>query len=485
MKKYIATSAAALMLSTSSLYALNAQQVWMFTQPALVDAGFDLENAEITQTQDGIEIKNLDLDSDTPGEFFKIPQLNIKNVGDGVEIKVPKVIEGKASNGEEVMIDMSKMTLSAADVQGFTMIGPFTGKITGPLSLSFKETNPASDTASTMNMSLSELFIEIPPAQANGTSTAQIETGFAKMTYEGAMEYGTQGQFTSEYGPSKTSIEVSDVALFWTRMDPIAAISQGANVTIDIEQDAGQYAMRTTGKKTMNMAANWDAAQAMMELNRSGLSYDYDTNGMNMLVQGDGEEVPNLNFKMGQATGQIKIPLFANAQEQQANITTRIEDLVFSADGTQVPKEVQPFLGKTLNIDISAKAGLKITDDLWPTSMDDNIESRAPSAGQLTSVVLDKFFLSMGETSLNAQGAFNFTGENFENTAPENGEVVITATQILTLLKELAANGTIPPQEAGMAEMMLRGMAKPGEVDPLTYTIKLGQESITINGNPL
>lgn len=485
MKKYIVTSATALMLSTSSLYALNAQQVWMITQPALVDAGFDMENAQITQTPSGIEITNLDLNKSSPEEFFKIPALNINNVGDGVEITIPQKISGKAPNGEEIMIDLSQVTLFAEDVQGFTMIGPFSGKIEGPLSFAFKNTDSSTNTVSTMNVNMADFMVDIPAPTADGSSVARIETGFTKATYNGEMDPGTTGQFISEYGPSTTEITVTDIATFWTSMDPIAAISQGANVMIDIEQDAGQYALQTTGQEAMSMAATWEAAKGFLKLDRDGISYDYDTNAMSMSVTGDGGDMPNLNFKMDKATGQMIIPLFAKSQEQSANITTRLDNLTFEAAGTQVPQEAKPFFGKVYNIDISMSAGLKLIEDLWPKNMNDDIEARAPNAGQLTSAKLDKFYISMGETELDAQGQMNFTGTNFEDTMPSNGEVTVSLTQAFSLLQELVSNGTIAPEEAGMAEMMLRGMAKPGEVDPLTYTIKVDNERLTINGNPM
>jgi hypothetical protein len=235
----------------------------------------------------------------------------------------------------------------------------------------------------------------------------------------------------------------------------------------------------------MSMAATWEAAKGFLKLDRDGISYDYDTNAMSMSVTGDGGDMPNLNFKMDKATGQMIIPLFAKSQEQSANITTRLDNLTFEAAGTQVPQEAKPFFGKVYNIDISMSAGLKLIEDLWPKNMNDDIEARAPNAGQLTSAKLDKFYISMGETELDAQGQMNFTGTNFEDTMPSNGEVTVSLTQAFSLLQELVSNGTIAPEEAGMAEMMLRGMAKPGEVDPLTYTIKVDNERLTINGNPM
>lgn len=465
--RLLSTTALMMTLATAS-HALTPAEVWETWEPMVMMT--NPTDINVVQTPSGLVIENMTWSEGS--EALMIPQMNILQEGTDVYVTFPSPIMFSAPDGTGSITINNPLKLMDAEQAGMfgNMAAAWNGSITGTI------TDTTENFAA--QMAFNNMVLQAPEGQPDGSAMMVFNAGPMTMSAEGAN--GERFSFNSTW--SKSTVKTSNAALLHAG-DPIAAIAQGTNIGIETKQGPGTYTL-ISPMDDMNISSSWGNGQGQAGIDRQGAYYTFAMDGMSSMMQSNDPDMPNVTTKTDKAAGSLSIPLFASNQDQNAVFNIFLEN--FQAEMASmpgVPAAALELLNEPMTLKLESSATVMLTDDVWPSSM---MDQEAPiTAGTLKSVQIDDITLSIGDTTVNGVGALMMAGSTFATLMPAMGEGTVTLTGAAPFLQKLVNAELITDQDRGMAEMMMRGFAKPGEVDPLSYTLKLLQTGeITINGNP-
>lgn len=445
-----------------------------------------MDTLNVVETPTSITVSNLVMETTSDGKTLTtvFPEINITDDDYGVTITMDGTIVGADTAGQSFGLDLSGAALFLEDTTDLGIIGPFSILYEGPLALDLSVAED--DEFYQVAVDSENLSIDIPQGDENGTGTAHVLMEDTRISYIGDFkqksdEKSMRGEYTSQYGAMALDLEITDIAKFYTG-DPVTAISNGANLFLETTQQPGSSKMKTDDG--LSVSTNWAETDTQISLDREGFKYSFDMGEMDIDAQNKTEN-KNMKASFEGASGNLLVPMFANGQEQKAKLSIKANDLIIDAQGNDIPAEVKPYLGKSMSLDIQTQADMTLENDIFPKSQKSNPED-VISAGTITGAQVEKLLVEFGDSSLEGTGDILFTGTNMVDIQPKSGTADVAMKGVEAILDIAVMSGAMGEQNKTMTMMMLRGMAKPGDVSTLNYTLKLNEDgTTTLNGNPL
>lgn len=465
------TSTAILLALTSAAQALTPQEVWdqwkpivMMTEPTTLTE---------TQTEGALVVENITWEEN--GNLITLPQIVFQPNGNNVTVTVPQPMTIVSTAGESGQLSINgPLLLSDAAMPGVfgSMAASWNGSMAGTMTI------PAEGMVA--SMMFNDMVIDAPAGNSDGSATLTFDAGMMEM--DGTQE-GMSEPFLEFYSAwSKSLVTVSDAASLYMG-DPVRAISQGTNIDVTSSQGEGRYSLTIPGEG-QSAASQWSDATGTMRLDREGFFYEFMMGPMMSTMISDDPDMPTMQSSTQGMSGAFKMPLFATQGTQDIILKLNMDTFQIQADSLpDVPQEAMALVQEPMMLNLDVSAQMRLNEDLWPTSMAQ--EPNPAMAGTIESVSINTLDVSIGETRAQGVGALMVMGDTFMNMMPAMGEGTVTLTGVPSLLTKATNAGLMTPQDRSMAEMMLRGFAKPGETDPLSYTIQMLQNGqMTVNGNP-
>lgn len=474
-RSLLATSAVFALTLGSPALALAPADVWASWSPWLEDQGFTTESAG---EEDGVFVVRGLSKSDADGDTL-VPIMRLMPEGDTVVVSWPEAITHSKESDGVLTLDATKMELRLDDASSPGVLGMVAGALTGDVGMELSVPGQDGEDA-VMSAFIGGVAIDAP--QGDSQDGAMVSTVFQSMDFAFEMpapEGGTMS-LTGENGPFEGRFEVSGLAAL-TAGDPIAAISQGTNLRMSGKHGAGTYTMV---HPTEGSTQSWSDGAFGASLDRDGIAYNAEMNGVAMggaLPDGMG----TFTATATQMAFGALFPLFAQGQNQPARFDLTIADLIVDAESVAIPAEMKAIFAEPMGIVLGVSAQVEMFQDLFPTSMDSEPES-PETAGRVVSVDLETFDVSFAGSTATATGEAAVTGTTFADSQPGPAKGTLSLGNIAAAMDVLQDAGLLDGQTRGMAEGMLRGFAKPGEVDPLTYELETDDwVGFSVNGNRL
>jgi hypothetical protein len=455
----LATTTALALVSTSPAFALTPDDVWAAWSPWLEAEGY----TPTSTMSEGGGIVVLGLTKTDETGVFLAPTMRLMPDGDSVVVSLPDPITFTGADSARMALDASQMELRLDDAANPGALGAVAGVLTGDLALELSDTS--GDEAMSGSFALQGVSIEAP--EGDGNDGAEVTTAFQSMRFtfdlpapEGRMQVaGENGAFEGVFAVE--GLEALAGA------DPVAAISQGTNLRAVGTHGAGTY---TIVHPTEGANQSWSDGAFEASLDRSGVAYDTAMNGVAMdgaLPDGMGTFAATAS----QMAFGVAMPLFAQGEEQPARMDLTIADLVVDAAGTNLPPEMKAMFAEPMGVVLAVTAQVDLFRDLFPVSMAADPEN-PETAGRVTSATLEKLDVSFAGSTAQATGETMVDGSNFADSKPGQAKGNVTLGNVVSAMDVLEGAGVIDESVRGMAEGMLRGFAKPGETDTLTYDLE-------------
>jgi len=495
------STALALTLALPS-YALTPEELWAQWSASLQAQGVEVP-ADTAPDADGVlTITDLTTDTGTDGTL-RIPELRLVPQGDAVQVQMPRPLEASGADGSTITIDLSGIDAVVGDAEQPGILGDFTLTATGTASIKGHiQKKAGNDTEATDDPAATEaddmgaehevvpvditfegqaqgIEVEIGTTNDAGDSQATLSMAGGTLRAEGSNIQGAPFSMAVENGPALTTLAIEGMEQGWWA-DPIAAISAGSNIHLTMAQESGSYAVKNGDEDTWT---RWTRADVQMGIDRTGFHYgaevgDLESGGTLPDSGSFGMTAARMAFTMA-------MPLFASERAQTGAFSMLFADARLTASIPDAPAEVADLLKDPIQAEIAATADIELDQDLWPTAMD----AQPTDAGEhmrITNIHLDKGLVEAGGAKATATGTMELVGPNVSQSVPGVGEAEVVLHGAEALLDRIAAMGLIDAAQRAQTSMVLRGLAKPGDTDPLTYDIvQSASGELTINGNPM
>lgn len=536
MRPFVLASSTALALTLAApSWALTPDALWdqwsgWLEQQEHVDVPEATTEADGTVLVSGLTSTHTDAQGRTT--TATVPELRLSPDNDTVVVQFPKPITITHPTHGESTVDLRELTTTISDAQQPGLLGALALEATGSIrtkgTLSAPPMPPhfddplydgidsegfASDGLASEGMSLEGLASEGLASEGLASTQADTTTADTTITFsadfggvdlsipgaddakqagvalalnsatikaEGADPYGEPLFLVSENGAITMDL-ILDGFTSAALEDPVAAISQGMNITLTSTQDAGTYAVKTPYDDSWN---RWDKADMTVVLNRDGVHYNTTASGMEMGGTLP-EDMGTFGMTADDAAFDLSFPLFAQDAIQSATLALQASGMRVSTTSDALPAGMAPLLEKPMEVDIQAEADVRLGEDIWPTSMDAPSRTEAPDM-HIPEIRLTHATIAGLGASIAADGVLSLVGERIDQSTPGAAQANITLTGVVKLLEELRGIDVITAEQQSQATMSLQGLAKPGETDPLTYTIIQGEDgALSVNGNPM
>lgn len=489
------STALALTLALPS-HALTPEALWAQWSASLKAQGMEVPTDAAPDADGVLAITDLTTATGTDGTL-RIPELRLVPQGEAVQVQMPRPLEASDADGSTTTIDLSGIDAVVGDAEQPGILGAFTLTATGAASIKgHLQKEAADDTVATDTDDTAEgadalpvditfegqargIEVEIGTTNDAGDSQATLSMAGGTLRAEGRNVQGAPFSMTVENGPALTTLAIEGMEQGWWA-DPIAAISAGSNIQLTFAQESGSYAVKNGAEDTWT---RWTRADVQMGIDRTGFHYgaevgDLESGGTLPDSGSFGMTAARMAFTMA-------MPLFASERAQTGAFSMLFADARLIASIPDAPAEVAELLKDPIQAEIAATADIELDQDLWPTAMD----AKPTDAGQhmrITNIHLDKGLVEAGGAKATATGTMELVGPNVSQSLPGAGEAEVVLHGAEGLLDRIAALGLIDAAQRAQTSMVLRGLAKPGDTDPLTYDIvQNASGELTINGNPM
>ena len=290
--------------------------------------------------------------------------------------------------------------------------------------------------------------------------------------------------------PGSGQIAVSMSDLNQTSAGTIASLEPGATLSEMAIAGLRQTGTATHGPLTYSMAFDNPEGSFQMaaaaeggtlegSLDGSGLRYGGSTDNVTMTVSGSEIPLPQVTLRMAQSSGLFQMPVVPGDGPQDFALVLRltdleIDDMIWSIFDPMSALSREP---ATLVIDLGGTA-IVSEDFTSPEYAESDIEE-AP--GQLESLDINAFELSLAGAELTGSGAFSFDNET--ETPVPSGSARLMLVGGNALLDTLVGMGLVQEEQAMGARMMLGLFARPEGADTLVSDIEVTEDGqVLANG---
>ena len=357
-----------------------------------------------------------------------------------------------------------------------------------------------------ITVDVSELLIDGQPMPVKVTADMASVTGNYQVT-EGVPRAVTSTVSAAQFNMAMSADEIdgsSDSFSFNFSLADLAGTSEGTAIdftsmlTLSQMLDAGfvsngaftygqtSYEMSGTDSgDTFNVVGSAASGDFDVSVGPDGVSYGGGNTDLNVSVSGSDIPLPQINFKVAESEGRLKMPMAPSDEPQDFGLLMRMVDLEID-DFIWSMFDPTGALGRdpaTVVLDLSG-AGRWIMDITDPEAAAD-FSGDAP--GELTSLDLNALQVTVAGADLTGTGAFTFDNEAvgaFPGMPAADGAIDLQLVGANGLLDKLVELGLLPDDQAMGARMMLGLFARPGEgPDTLVSKIEVTPDGgVSANG---
>ena len=480
MRPSLLASAAVLSLSFGlPAHALEAEAVWADWSAWLrAQEGTKVPQPRIerdTVVVEGLEMGQAEL-------RVVIPEMHLTQQGSRVAVTFPQPITYTGEEGAEGSIDLSAFSAELSDASRPGLLGRVAGNFEGDIEIEGSVNVPHQGPVAFSGEILG-VEAELAQGSSGGRAGFTVETDSSKFEASGGENTDFVFALNNENGPASMEVDIENFATL-AKGDPLAAFTQGTNITIAIRQEEGVYAAAQGNGETMEeQTSAWEEARLDIALDRDGLSYAASAEGVqtsSTLPEGQGA----LEMEITQMGASFAMPLFARKSAQQVRFGLELLGVELSGSGAFWGPEMAKLAQDPISLTIAGEGDIELGSNLLPETVDatppETIHGRALEA-RLTEMNIE----GLGGRA-QATGSLEFAGDTFENTEPGRGSMTVVVENANAVFNTLQAVGLMDESMRQQAEMMLRAFGKPGEMENQTFVIERdAQGGLSINGNKL
>lgn len=494
-----AATAAGLLLGTSALADVTAQQVWGDFKSYLEGFGYTL-TADEAQSGDTLAISNgvmiMDLPEGAGTARVTLPDMSLTENGDGsVAVMMPNAttttynvdVEGEGDTSGEIAYTQNGFVMTVSGSPGDMVYDYRASDIAMAFRSLVVDGEPVDIAAARVEMrdlegqstsKVTDLRRMVQSMRAGSMSydidMADPETGNGRVKMNGAV---TALEFTGTATTPTGAIDTGDMNAMLVAGFGIDGTftHSGSQTEFSFEEESSTVS-GTTSSQTGSLGVRMDARQLGYTIGARDVAVNIETSDLPFPVE----------MAMAENMVKFEMPVTPDEEPQDFALGIRMSDFVMSDmiwsmfDPTgQLPRDPA-----TVAVDLTGTARLDAP------LMDPEAMESPEAPGELRTLTVADLVLRLAGAELTGMGDFTFDNSDtttFEGIPRPEGALNLKLVGGNTLLDTLVAMGFVPQEQATGVRMMMGLFAVPGEGDDtLTSRIEINEEGhVLANGQRL
>ncbi len=488
---------AALMVSTSAMADVTAEQVWQNWQGLKEAYGQTLTVGSEVRAGDTLTVSGLVLASEQEGSSTRasIDSVLFRERGDGtVEVTMspqfPVTLtladEAGAQTVVNIVVDQPGLTVLASGTEAATRYDIVAPTVTLTAQSPANGTSPVEAQGSLALSGLSGNYVVTTDTQSTITSTLQADSARLVVDFTDPTPE-TGGTSNTLFNVGALTSTTQGVLLSPTDMeDMAAALASGLSTDSTFGFGSADFTANATraGERSL-VSGSFGAGTVGVGLNKDRFAYDIATSGGKLTASGGGIPFQEVVVSYSGAALNLLAPVSKTETPQDFKALLQVADLAVSDEVWAMfdPGAALPRDPATLVIDTAGKA--RWLFDLF------SAEGAEPDSVPFEVQALDINNLTLRAVGASVVGQGGFTFDNSDTTTfggmpLPTGKLDLTITGANALLDRLSQTGLLPQDQVMGARMMMGLFARPGEgPDTLTSTLEFKDKGFFANGQQL
>ena len=486
------------LLSTTSVQAMTAAEVWKNWKDFATSTGQTVTTASETMDGDTLVVSGASFVSTEPEATITIAidEVRFKELGDGsVEVTTsptyPITINDTASagaaNSMQLMVSQTNLRTIASGT---------------PENVSYAIT---SDAIAVTTNSVTENGKAIPV-------NVSVTMNGAGGTYTMAPRSADLADLTSTFNATSLAVEVhaddqeigskvdlsASVGAFATVMNgtfgkglleidnPAAAVAAGLAMDVGFTYGPLSYVVDVVenGAPT-KINGKSDGGALGFAMDKTKMAFKGGGKGVQVVMSGAQIPFPEVMIAYAESAFDLSVPVTKSAETQNFNMVAKLIGLTVSEDIWAMVDPTATIPRDPATMIVDTKGAVRLDADL----MDDAAMNSGTPPGQLQSLDIPALQLTIGGAEFTGNGALTFDNTDlttFQGMPVPTGKIDLKLMGGNGLLDKLIALGLVPEDQAMGARMMMGMFARPGDgPDTLTSTLEFKDKGFFANGMQL
>jgi hypothetical protein len=494
----IGSSALCALLSTTSVQAMTAAEVWQNWKDFATSTGQTVTTVSETMEGDTLVVSEASfVSAESEAEItVEIDEVRFKELGDGsVEVTMsptyPITIDGTGTDGADNSMELTVTQTNLRTVASGTpdnVSYAITSDAIAVTTTSVMEGGKAIPVNVTVTMNgAGGTYVMAPRSTdlADLTSTFNA-TSMAVEVHADDQEIGSKVDLSANIGAFATVMNGTFGAALMELDNPAAAVAAGLAMDFGITYGPLSYSVDLVenGAPT-KINGKSDGGALGFAMDKSRMAFKGGGKGVQVKVSGAEIPFPEVMIAYAESAFDFSVPVTKSPDTQNFNLVTKLIGVTVSEDIWAMVDPTASIPRDPATVIIDTKGTARLDADL----MDDAAMNSGTPPGELQSLDIPALQLTIGGAEFTGKGALTFDNTDkitFQGMPVPTGTIDLKLVGGNGLLDKLIAIGLIPEDQAMTGRMMMGMFARPGDgPDTLTSTLEFKDKGFFANGMQL
>jgi hypothetical protein len=495
----VASTLAALLLSTAAQAQVTAEQVWQDWKDLSASYGQTITAGSENRSGDTLVVSGMNINSTFEGGSVQgtVETVNFRELGDGtVEVTMspeyPLTLNVTGEDGKpatvEIMVRQPGLILIAGGTDAETRYDFNAPTVKVSVVSVTSDGKPVDADVNLDITALSGNYLVTKGEMAKLASDLRAEGMTFQMSVAdpaASSTFSMNGSVSQLAGKTEGTLMSAEAMT-----DMAAALAAGFNTagTFSFGATSYDFSVDEAGQ-TAQGNATLAGGGLKFGMNADSLEYGGDARDVALKVTGSQLPFPELAMNYSQAAFNLLMPLSKSETPGNFALMTRLVDFTISDAVWDMvdPGKVLPRDPATLIIDTKGTAKW-LVDIMTAAETEELPEGTVP--GELHSLDISELLFKALGAEISGKGAFTFDNTDlvtFQGMPAPTGTLDLKILGANALLDKLISLGFVPEDQAMGARMMMGLFAKPidGQEDALTSTLEFKDKGFYANGQRL
>jgi hypothetical protein len=494
----IGSTALCALLSTTSVQAMTAAEVWQNWKDFATSTG-----QTVTTTSEAVQGNALVVSgasfvmADSEAEVtVAIDELRFMELGDGsVEVTMspsyPITINGTGDDGSansaQMMVTQTNLRTVASGTPGNVSYA-ITSDSIAVTTVSVTENGAAIPVNVSVVMNgAGGTYVMAPRGAdlADLTSTFNA-TSLAVEVHADDQEIGSKVDLTASIGSFATVMNGTFGATLFEIENPAAAVAAGLAMDFGVTYGPLAYSLDVVenGAPTA-IKGKSDGGALGFALDKAKMAFKGGGKGVQVVISGAEIPFPEVMLAYAESAFDFSLPVAKSPEAQNFTMVAKLIGLTVSEDIWAMVDPTASIPRDPATVIVDTKGTARLDVDL----MDEAAMNSGVPPGQLQSLDIPALQLTIGGAEFTGKGALTFDNTDlttFDGMPAPTGVIDLSLVGGNALLDKLIALGLVPEDQAMGVRMMMGMFARPGAgPDTLTSTLEFKDKGFFANGMQL
>lgn len=483
------------LLSTTSVQAMTAAEVWKNWKDFATSTGQTVTTASETMDGDTLVVSGASFVSAEPEATITIAidEVRFKELGDGsVEvttsptypITISDTASAGAANSMQLMVSQTNLRTVASGTPENVSYA-ITSDAIAVTTNSVTENGKAIPVNVSVTMNGAGGTYTMAPRSADLadlTSTFNA-TSLAVEVHADDQEIGSKVDLSASVGAFATVMNGTFGKALLEMDNPAAAVAAGLAMDVGFTYGPLSYAVDVVenGAPT-KINGKSDGGALGFAMDKAKMAFKGGGKGVQVVVSGAEIPFPEVMIAYAESAFDFSMPVTKSADTQNFSMVAKLIGLTVSEDIWAMVDPTATIPRDPATMIVDTKGAVRLDADL----MDDAAMNSGTPPGQLQSLDIPALQLTIGGAEFTGNGALTFDNTDlttFQGMPVPTGTIDLKLMGGNGLLDKLIALGLVPEDQAMSARLMMGMFARPGDgPDTLTTTLEFKDKGFFANG---